>query len=279
MRAINNFSLKNNQGQAILLVFLIVAIGLSIGAAIFLNSLREYRSASYSTQYSQAGSAAEAGVEEGLSNESSLTSIFQVTPVPTVTGTLTTGNYTAQMSSEGVSQYVTAKIIDENEVLEIRVGDINYGDPDPTPTVVYTYGDPINLYWNNTASNIEVRIYKVDYNQGRVLLRKDIYNTSGCSGGSIVVGGIPVNFDCTESLTIERTAGTSADEIVRVRPIGGGTKLGFVANSVLPVAQVVSVQSIGESGQATVKIKEEATRPFLPPIFDYLMFSGGDISK
>lgn len=277
MRHINNFSLKNNQGQAILLVFLIVAIGLSIGAAIFLNSLREYRSASYSTQYSQAGSAAEAGVEEGLGNESSLTSIFQVTPVPSVTGTLTTGKYTAQMSSEGVSQYVTAKVIDENEVLEIRVGDINYGDPEPTPTVVYTYDDAIDLYWNDEAS-IEVRIYKVNYEEGRVLLRKDIYDCSG-GAGSIMIGGSTVNFDCTASVDMEVVANVSADEILRVRPIGGGTKLGFTTASALPVAQVVKVQSIGESGQSQVKIKEEATRSFLPPIFDYLMFSGGDISK
>lgn len=274
------FAITDNRGQAVLLVFLLLAIGLTVVASVFLSSLRDYRSTHYTTQYSQAGSAAEAGLEAALADQGQLQAAFQ-NKVTADSGPvqLTPGAYQYNINPAGAgTEYVTAKAIEENEVLEVRLSDVEYGAaPNPTPTIVYNFGgSSLTIYWGSlsgSSPSIETRIYRVDYDNGKIILDREV---SSCSGGGSVGG---VNFNCSTSITIDGSRDGTLDEVVRIRPIGGGTKIGLRASADFAVAQAVEVVSEGSSGEARVKLEQEVTRSFLPPIFDFLMFSGGSISK
>lgn len=271
---------KNNRGQAVLLVFLLLAIGLTVMASVFLSSLRDYRSTHYTTQYSQAGSAAEAGLEAALADQGQLQAAFSQSKTPgsgAVALTPGASQYDIYPAGAG-TEYVTAKMIEQNEVLEVRLSDVEYGDPpNPTPTIVYNFtGSTLGIYWNQPSGStvrIETKIYRVDYRNGKIILDREVH---GCGGGGSVGG---VNFNCNTSINIDGSADGTLDEVVRIRPIGGGTKIGLRANTDFAVAQAVEVVSEGSSGEARVKLEQEVTRSFLPPIFDFLMFSGGSISK
>lgn len=273
---------KNNRGQAVLLIFLLLAIGLTVVASVFLSSLRDYRSTHYTTQYSQAGSAAEAGLEAALANQPQLQAAFSQNKTPgSGAVTLTPGASQYDINPAGAgTEYVTAKAIDMHEVLEVRLSDVEYGAaPNPTPTIVYNFGgSSLGIYWNQPSGStvrIEARIYRVDYDNGKIILDRE---DRGCIGGSYLVGG--VSFNCITSITIDGSpVDGTLDEVVRIRPIGGGTRIGLRPDSDFAVAQAVEVVSEGRSGEARVKLEQEVTRSFLPPIFDFLMFSGGSISK
>lgn len=244
------------RGQAIILILLFVAIGLTVVSSVSTRSLREYRETSYATQYSQAASMAEAGLEEALGRESFLESAFGTARQgwEGVDSTLESGSYRYQVKTlyGGGEAYVTAKKIEENEVVEIRLGDFDCSSGSRLQFYP-PFSGTITISWDGSAE-IETRIYKVTADC-KVVLDRDVKTSPA-------------------SVTLDGSA-----EILRIRPIGEGAKISITSSSDLPVSQAVRVTSIGSSGQATVNLTEEVSRPFLPPIFDYLLFSGTGINK
>lgn len=270
MLPINKEKFKKSQGQAIILTLLLMAIGLTVGASIITRTLREYREASYQSQYSQAETAAEAGLEEALSQETLLEQALQTTRQGYEGSVITFGQGTYKYNIEpyGYQQegFMTAKTIEENEVVEIRVGDFDCSTG-ARIAIFSPYNGNITIFWND-AQRIETRIYKIS-ESCEVILDRDI---DGCGSGSWSIGD--ESFNCSQTVGIDGTA-----EILRIRPIGKGTKIGIVPDGLLPVAQSIRIISQGASGQASVQLEEEVSRPFLPSIFDYLLFSGTGIEK
>jgi len=256
----------SQKGQALIILLLIMVVGLTVGLSIATRTITDLRISTQSEESQKAFSAAEAGIEDALRRD--LTS-FTGTSAEVSPGSGVT--YTTTVTPQGnTSQFVTEQPVAQDDVVQVNLDGTN--------------ADSVNVYWadeNDPASSLEITyVYQGESN---IELRKYAYNAYGTSHAD---NNFPTS---TPGIFNGKTykghqqiyLADVTPKILRFRPFYGQASIAVVAQpsgSTLPL-QSYKITSTGTTGQITREIEVTKSLDALPPIFDYVIYSGQDIAK
>ena len=279
--------LPRNSGQALLVVLLIMAVALTIGLAVTSRTVTDVEISEQSEEAARAFSAAEAGIEEALitAELEPLTGSFQEGEVSYRTTPSPLGN---------TNQYLFPKSDSEVRTLWLA----NYSDLSSSYTE-----DSLILFWGNSDSTeepaLEIAVYYQtgsDYKVLRYALdpidRGDNFCLPGddpgiprCENvidfevGPFSIAGASAKYQA--SLDLSPATGTllfarlrllysdELDQIIAAQAAG---------STIFP-SQGVRISSVGTAGGSTRKIEVVRLHPAPPGIFDFLLYSEGDLVK
>lgn len=286
----------NQGGQMIIILLLIMVVSLSIGLSVVGRSITEISTSTNSESSSRAFSAAEAGIEKTLYDSSSL-GLGSI-------GTRTISGLTNQ--SQALSSW-DADLPKSGLALEYppfgkeSIAQFWLANP-TTLAAAYTasnfniyFGDPSYTYTSNDPNYPAIEVHVISYSSGVYTDTVKFFdsNTSPRSGftGCALRNPVPIqtnnnpttslsNFLCRVNVT-GYPASPSYPVMVRIRMLYTNNTHPLALQPTsgnLPV-QTKIYNSQGTSGnvQRNLQVFQEVN--FMPPIFDYAIFSLGALSK
>lgn len=258
---------KYQKGQIVLIVLLIMVVGLTMGLAVISRSVTNIKMSTQTEQSQRAFSAAEAGIEEFLR-------------AGTI-GTYPIGGASFTVSKSGVGGGIDPYVIKDVARDDTQTIWLAAHNADGTINEISGWYNEttINLCWDGNAALEAILLYKgggvykvsryaVDPNDGR--RGSNQFDPPDDGGGCA---------DLSKKKTISLPALTVRIAL-RLRPIYSGDSLGVepVIPGVLP-SQGDLIESLGQSAETSRKVQVFQSYPVLPPIFDYVLFSGQSLTK
>lgn len=249
------------RGQVLVIILLVAVVGLTVGLSIAGRSLQTVEQTAQTEEANRAFSAAEAGVEEALLDLSTGNSVNIENPELEGGGKISNVTVNEIFATAADPLKVDLK---KDEVTQFVLQDASGKNGD---------GDVV-IQWTDPASLVIARVYqRADGGYG---LQKYAYNSSSDYAGN--------NFELWDSTLGGKKI--SVDEggegvLLRIRAMYADTKLTIwweEDNGNLP-SQSRVIESTGQAGESQRTVKVIRMRPALPAIFDYVLFSGGSISK
>ena len=259
---------KERSGQATLVIVVIVmVVSLAVGVAASNRAISNIKRVSYTSQSDQALHCAESGAEVALNQiagdleggSSPLKSIGPITLTDTRTPPTPICSYSYVVSEfialgpDGILDYPLVKQDDVQEVnLEGYNGNVDfYFGSDNTASLELTF-----IKGSSPPYSVEKKAYYCA-------------SSNDFEDGSINSGqGLPCG------------AGFSINEykIVRMRPLFADTKIVVEFGSDSP-SQGYVIDSVGKADTVERKVRVIRTKPQLPAVFDYAIFSEQPLSK
>lgn len=264
-----------SNGQALLIILLIMAVALTIGLSVISRSITDVKISQQTEESARAFSAAEAGIEESLVTGSGGIGSF----------TETGASYQVQTADfgDGATQLVFPQevSIDEPQTLWLARHDPATGNV--IETAYYTASN-IDVCWGGNAA-LEVSVYYKDGSTYKVA--RGAYDPDG--GRRALNNFDPTDGLCpTLSMSNRKSIGftdpaTKPLLFLRLRTFYNNAQVGVVtagsgAGNVLP-SQGTRYESTGTAGAATRKVEVVRYWPVPPPIFDFVLSSGGGLTK
>ncbi len=265
---------KHESGQVVILIMLVMLIGLTIGLSLVSRSLQDLRQTSVSDFRNRAFTVSESAVEESLRQGLSILATSggcasvpgyswnATTSTCTVTSSLNGVSYNYAVSSGASGAYITKTNVAKDDVVQVDLTGV-------------AGGTVMSVCWDNNASVM----VSVVYNSGGYQIEKWAYNplASGRSNGfATAAGNTCSGFSGTVS---QQNITLPANPLLaRIRPLYVGAKIGVSATN-LPSQ---SYRAVGTAtlGNVTAKTEVTQSKPYLPAIFDYVIFSNsGSITK
>lgn len=248
---------SQQSGQVLVLILLVSVVGLTIGLSIAGRSLQNVEQGAQTEEANRAFSAAEAGIEEALLDLQQSGSV----DVSSIEGTDLTGGGRIKDISPNVllpNSEANAMVVElkKDEVVQIALEDAG----------TYARQD-VTVKWEADASLVLARIYEDGGGYG---VQKYAYNSTGRTNGF----GL---WDPGDQVQIDPDDNGQDGVALRIRAMYADTKI-RIWGSDLP-AQGTQIDSTGQSGESERKVRVVRTLPALPAIFDYVLFSGGSITK
>ena len=273
-------------GQILILVLLIVVVSLAVGLSVASRNLTNLRISTQTQESQRAFSAAEGGVEDVLSRLQTLAQTQQaaLTSGSGYNDTFYVGDLSATVKVFGRNVYETTVPLGEVAQVTLVVN--------PGPPVSYYTGNltiewqvtpdaPIELTFvcdsislsNNCTVNSVAGVDHGDYAQNRFA-----YQAPGSLGGQ---QGFQ---NCTQiasicSVTIN-VPSAAKPIILRIKPFHNAVNLKVYGTPSLPT-QIYEINSVAKTSLG-IKRRVQVTRtalPALPAVFDYVLYSEGDIVK
>lgn len=278
---------KNNSGQALLIILLIMAVALTVGLSVVSRSITDIRVSQQEEESARVFSAAEAGIEAALAGE-------------TITefGDFSIEIASVELGGEGQTSFVFPK--------EIRAGDIQAvwlvsHDEDGNLQSDFGSFTDLTFYWGNegTSSNqdttpaLEAMIIYVD--GGRYRTRRVAFDPYGARPDgndftSDAVGSAGYSLEGkTFAFRVQFTQDNDIDSFpsgnlyaVRIKLLYNDDQshlLGIeTSGDNLPV-QGTCYESRAEHSETGIsrKVKQCQFHKSLPDIFDYVLFSEGGL--
>ncbi len=289
--------MKDEEGQAVLILILVMTVALAIGLSVIQRSLSDVSTSTKVEQSSRAYSAAEAGIEKAIQTDNS---------VPYVD----LGNKSAihDVQKNTVPDVATHQALEYPPLAKEELAQVWLADPQ---TLAKSYDQSsIDVYWGlpNLTSDkpaLEVTVISFNgtaYQSQKFFLDSDASRTntgsypnnftdvsSYCTSNNVNVNVIDTNFGnnrtffCKYTLTglttptlsstlmllRARILYSNASQPFAVKPLGGSS---------LPV-QARLFTSTGVSGVTQRKVQVFQEYKVVPPYFDYAIFSTGEINK
>lgn len=258
---------QGQRGQIALVVLLVMIVMLTLGITVAQRGLFDVKLSEQEEESSRAFQAAETGVEEALR---------------TLTGTGgqkvglgTDTEYEVGVEEAGQNGLVTAEPVEVGETLEVDVtgsGGLN--------SVLVNF---IDKGTENCDADGVAAVEVVAVRTSGVLTRRayDVNSTRAGSNGFTVVGKGDFSFQDKTFCAQVNVAVPADTKEVRVRPFYASTTIGVQPqpNDVLaPQYRVIS--SRGETGSGVTRVVEvRRGNPQAASIFDYVLFSGNDLTK
>lgn len=246
---------SHRNGQVALIVLLLMVVILTVGLTLISHSITDVSISKDEEDSMRAFSAAEAGIEQALQNISAGDFNTEVGDVPVNVSVTPIGGTTPIIRDLVEGEYMN---IDLNDM----IGNTN---------ISVTWTDEVVL-GNNAA--LEVLIYQdIGTYTRSAYARAGLCATGLCS----TTGFTTVPSNATPPLAI-----TQDDNLVRIRALCNSTTVTVTAGAGLPtqVYQIDSKASAGGAQESKVSVVEVSrTNPALPPIFDYVLFSQGNLSQ
>jgi len=259
-----------NRGQATLVIVVIVmVVSLAVGVAASNRAISNIKRVSYTSQSDQALHCAESGAEVALNQiaedlESgsdplrsgvgpiSLTDT-KVPPTSICSYNYTVSEFIAKASLGGTLDYPLVKQDDAQEVnLEGYSGDVDfYFGSDDTASLELTF-----VKGSSPPYSIEKYAYYC-------LSPNDFENGSGGGNGTLPCGA---SFSASDY------------KIVRMRPLYADTSVVVKFGNDSPPQGYV-IDSMGKADTVERKVRVIRTKPQLPAVFDYAIFSEGPLKK
>ncbi len=256
---------KKSSGQALLVILLIMAVVLTIGLSTTSRSITDLRISQQTEDAARAFSAAEAGIEQSLSLQQAVSGEFTGTGV----------SYQTAVSDMGAgTEFVFPQEIQVDESQTVYLAE--YG-PGGVLTQHFTR-DRLDLCWSGNAA-IEVSYY-YNYNSGGYKVSRYAVDPDGARR-EFNHFDPPDSGSCaglSHKKTLVFPSGTPL--FLRLRVLYESARVGIVApggiGGQLP-SQGSRIESVGTAGKATRKVEVFRSHP--SAIFDYVLYSGGDLLK
>ncbi len=269
-----SFRRSDSQGQALLIILLLVAVGLTIGLAVVSRSITDIRISEQTEEAARAYSAAEAGIESALYSGTNDFGVFEG------------ASYTATVSgvAEGATTFVFPQEVTTGEIATLFL--VRHDANGNLIETAYYTNSNLDVCWQGDTA-LEVGIYYKDgtnykvargaYDPNSARRSQNFFSatdSSGCAG-------------LTNKKTLKFTDdfGLSAGRVLlflRLRVLYGNSKVGVStpggAGGILP-SQGNKIESIGQAGEATRKVEVVRFHPAPPEIFDFVLYSGGALTK
>lgn len=267
---------KTARGQALLILILVMAVGLTVGLSLSTRSVSDLKVSGQTEDSSRAFSAAEAGIEAALKGDTALS------------GTVGNGSYALTILTAGGndSPFSLGDLAVFDTYTVWLVGHNSTGDVDVTVTP-YT-GTSIDVCWDKADSASDVpameasvlykdgtsyKVWRGAYDPTSSRTASNNFNYSNVS--SAVCAGKTQN-----KVTIDLSFLTGTKIALRLRPFYAKASVSVVPSSGNPLpGQGLSISSVGTAGQTTRKVVVTQSYGSLPSIFDYVLFSGKDANK
>lgn len=252
-----------SSGQAVLLILLVVAVALGLGLSIMSQSTTDIRMSQQEQESARAFSAAEAGIEDALK------AITVGSGNLTVDGIDVNYTVTGQQFLQGrfPENGVAQVILDGNENI-LTINWVEKGDPveDPGTCFGKTGEAPASLLISVINNDYEVR--RVGINACVLRYTNNLEDISDSAD---------LPYLRRYELGID-----SGDQLVRIRPVYNSTSLQVTADpdSFDPLpdqAYLISSSAQIETTKEAKAIEVTRLEPAAPPIFDYVLFSGGNL--
>lgn len=257
------------RGQIVLVALLIGLVVLTIGLGVANRSITDIKLSRQEEESTRAFNVAEAGIEEFL-KEADLSVHVKRHVNPDVDGTGI--RRVIDVAGEGELEVA----LKPNETAEIDLSGIDYEDS-------------LRIYWIDTekgedpgscsegegqaSASIEVMIY---HKEGDIYsVRRSGFNS--CSGLYNEFEEADAGSDPFKSATDIFV--NNDDKLVRVRVLYNEATIHIVGRSSLGVQMYKITSRAQASVGETRQIEVERTKPALPAIFDYVLFSGGSLVK
>lgn len=259
--------LRDQSGQVAVIVFLIMAVLLVVGLSLASRTSQEIELAGQQEDTTRVFNAAETGIEQALSDSSNFTITSEQTEVinpQSLQDTQTSGSVTITPQTGFENEYepgetATVFTTGENRDLVIRWHPLPASCDNAAVLAITTYVEVAsNTY---TAKHYGVR-------------------PGGCSGTgtgfeaseATGAGGYAYSYTISDMTDVK---------MVRIKPLRAGTALQVSSSALSP--QVYNIRSEARdisSGSTEVRaIEVTRTKPAPPSIFDYALYSGGDLTK
>jgi hypothetical protein len=270
---------KSELGQALIIILLIMAVGLTVGLSIISRSITDIKISRQEEESARAFSVAEAGIEEALKRNL----------IPGETLTADVGgidyNVSAEVQGEKTLFDFAGNKFDEGDIQTVWLVEHNAeGEPDPTAGV-YT-GNIIEVCWGDDMSDLTAVEVSLIYDDGGFKVGRGAYDANN--------GRVPPNgFDSD----VDTTGGNCGD-LAFSKQINLTTDLGFsgtpyalrlklLYNSEPEPLAVSSIEPVAFPSQGkcyeasasmtasgiTSHIRYCQSHKAPPGIFDYVLFS------
>lgn len=264
---------KGNSGQALLIILLIMAVILTISLAVVSRSITDLKVSRQEEESARVFSVAETGIEQAMLN-----------PAVGLNDTINGVNYQVTCSPEGNQRsfdFGGAKFA-QGAIQTLWL--VGHTGEDPDPSVTPYTGSNLALFWGNqgqandaTAPALEATLY---YRDGGVF-KVARYAFDATSRG----GFASASYDSSRLYPFQATINSLPGGVpyaLRLKLIYNVAEVALKVegNAVFP-AQGDCCDSTAvrvESG-VTRKVRQCRFYKAPPGIFDYVLFSGGDISK
>ncbi len=272
--------LKNQKGQALLIVVLVMVVALTVGLSVVSRTITNLRNTSEQESSQKALAAAEAGVERAIKANSTTT-----TPIGNSLGNNASYSYTVtQVSGAGAIAVNGGSLVSKNDGIYVWLVPYSLTF---SPTWA---GDTLTIYWGspsdvctqnlstNTMAALEIEI--ISGTKANPTVRRMAYDP--CSGAGARQASN--NFASpTSNTTVTNSAGTfhytavisgiSNGILAKVSPLYASTKIGVQGNLALP-PQGNIITSTGTVDNSQRKITVFQSYPELPSeLFPYTLFS------
>ncbi len=257
--------MKQSAGQAVLMVLLVAAVALGLGLSIISQSTTDIRISQQEQESARAFNAAEAGIETALKSISSIplgtpqsVSIGDIPVEYTVTSKeFLEGSFNENSSIQvilgGSANTLTIDWVDKNSAAE---------NPGNCSGVSADSGA--------TAASILLTVIDDNYQLRRYALNACSLNAS--NGMTDVATGGPDKYLRSYDLSV-----TANDRLLRIRPVYNLASIRITSVDPLPVQGYVVDSKAQSPTQESKAIEVTRWEPATPSIFDYVLFSGGDI--
>ncbi|MCM8787809.1 MAG: hypothetical protein NC935_07170 [Candidatus Omnitrophica bacterium] len=245
-------------GQIALIVLLLMVVVLTIGLSLVSRSVTEVKISRDEKEALRAFSAAEAGIEEALRN------IDSYIGGGTITVEDTNVNINVEQSGEG-----TQLVLEKGESMNILL-------PNGPPTGL----NELRIYWtlvgnseeNSEPAAVEIIVYKGDYSFNRFAYNG--YNSMRENGFTAALTGVE------GFRSLARVPLDSRVRLIRIRPFYNRATVRVNSNSGNLPVQVYNITSTANYGEQKIsRVVVSRTVPVLPPVFDYVLFSKGNLSN
>src|SRR3989344_3852567 len=261
-------------GQAALTVLLVIAVALGFGLSIISQATTDVRIARQEQESARAFNAAEAGIEAALQNISAAAALIGPQQISGL-GDDVSGSYVVETANQ------LSAFFAENDTVQV-----NLADHDPGLTTV-------TINWVKADSNIEnpgcsseavtpaslvltiIKGTAYGYSQ-----RNFAYNACGVLDNGMAAAALSGDAGYLKKVEVDIEAGY---ELMRIRPVYNQTSLLVTGNAPLPIQgyEIASSAQVGTNDQslATKAIEVTRTEPGAPAVFDYVLFSGTNLTK
>ncbi|HUS59769.1 MAG TPA: hypothetical protein VMX76_00065 [Nevskiaceae bacterium] len=287
---------KSEFGQALLIVLLVMAVGLTMGLAVVSRSVTDIRISQQEEESARAFSAAEAGIEEAL--------LENLAVGASLSGPVGEIDYYVSSVEQGGSpeyDFGGGKFLSGDTQTVWLVG--HDSDGNLNPSVTYT-GSQIDLYWGSSdislpgsgacsgnplpaleasviydSGGYKVARYALDPDGARAA-NCNQFDSSGIGSAGYTLEGKSFKFKKTitlpagtkYALRLKLLYNSDTPHILGVKAVGSGVTIPSQGKCYISTAVI-------EASGITRKVKQCQTYKAPPAIFDYVLFSGEDLKK
>lgn len=272
--------MPKNRGSILLPILLVSTIALSIALAVASRSLKGLKTTGETEQSSSAYSAAEAGIEQALYTiETGGMPSAITTPVP-----VGAGGYIKKLKVEqgggGSDPYLVEGAVAQDDVVELKLN--GYG------------GTKLTIYWANQADYTqasELPSLVINYVYGNLpySIKKGAVNCAvpdrdnGFVNSLNVIGEYTMKgmiFRCKHEFCVSNSCDASipvgaTPQIVRLRPMYNKAEILVNPDANLP-SQMLTITATGQAGETERTVEVTRSKPSLPAIFDFVLFSASE---
>ncbi|MBI2011559.1 pilus assembly PilX N-terminal domain-containing protein [Candidatus Daviesbacteria bacterium] len=282
--------MRNQKGQVVIILLLVMLVALTIGLSIVQNSINDIASSTKTEQSSRAFSAAEAGIEKALLTQTNVASFSlgnESSATVLVNNNLPLSNQGLEYPPIGKLDFAHFWLADPNNNLVGFYTDnsftVYFGNCDlTTPTCLAVASKPaieVNVITEQASS---YRSFKYYFDSQNLRTPPNNFQLATCSNS----GQSPINTTTSSSsifyckATINGYIGVPILARVRILYSDQFQKLAVLpsANKALP-PQAAIYKATGSAGNIQRKITIFRVQDVVPYFFDFAIFSAGEIKK